>query len=198
MENHYDKPDNTGSKGIHTALLERRYPKVKELLCDKEVLLSVSERKPLCITGLFCITIGIIFAVQLSAFFLLSYPQWSIPGLLVSVACVWAGVRLAFLIKNECVFITDNRIVHWRVDMLGRLAGTPLSISLSEITGVRLLRDTLMFQRFLNKDGNSNGDILIRKKNGGTYLVPSLKDGAGLSEILMAELPLYRIKRAEQ
>jgi hypothetical protein len=191
------KLSDTDSREIQTALLERRYPKVKELLCDKEVLLSVSERRPLCFTGLFCIIIGIILAVQVSAFFLLSHPQWAIPGLVVSVSCIWAGVRLAVLIKNECVFITDNRIVHWRVDLLGRSTGRPLSIFLSEIAGVHLFRDTLMFQRFLNKDGNSKGDILIKKKNGGTYLVPSLKDGVGLSEILMTELPLYRTKCRE-
>ena len=181
------------SREIQAAVLKRRYPKVEALLLNSdEVLLSVSERKPLRMTGFFYIVIGVIVAVQISVHFLLSHPHWSVPLLVASVICMWAGVWLIFFTKNECVFVTDRRLVHLKVDLVGRSARIPLSIDLSDISEVHLYRNSLM----LGGRNNTSGDILVKKKVGGTYLVPSLMDSVGVSEILMTELSFFRAKKA--
>ena len=183
--------NDADSRAIQADLLGRRYPQVRELLSNNEELLSVSQRKPMRVTGVFCIMIGAIFAVQVSAFTLFSHPGWTMTAILASLALIWTGIWLAFLIKNEYVFVTDVRIVHWRVNLLGRSAKTPLSILLSDIDGVHLYRDTLMFRSF-NK--NTNGDILVRKKTGKTYLIPTLKESVNISETIIDEVRIYKAR----
>ena len=190
-----EKQDDVSSREIQMALLLRRYPKLREMLHENETLLAASERRPLRVTGLFCVVIGTIFAVQIAGYYLLSGPLWVLPVLVICVTCVWAGVWMAFLTKNEYVFVTDDRIVHWKVNIIGRRSNKVYTVLLSEIDGVRLYRSALMWQKFLGKAGESGGDILVKKKSGGTYLVPSLREGVDVSESLMAEVARFRARK---
>ena len=182
------------SREIQAALLERRFPKVKAQLHDDEVLLFASERKPSRVTGFFCAAIGVFVAVQVSAHYIFLHPQWAIPVLAMSIACIWTGVWLALLVGNGFVFITDNRFVYWKTNFVGCHTREPLSVEYSEIAGIHLFRSSLAF----GGKNNAAGDILIKKKKGGSYLVPSLKDSVGMSEVFMAELANYRARVAEE
>jgi hypothetical protein len=182
--------DALDSRAIQANLLLRQYPRLKEQLCGGEVMLAISQRKPMRITGLFCILIGIVAAVQTLEFFLFQHPWWGAAALPFFVAVVWAGVWLAFLMGREYVFVTDSRIVHQRLDLLGRRKSSVVSILFSEIEGVNLYRSSILFRTFDNMDG----DLLIRRKNGSSYIVMALQDSVNLSEILIAELRRYRTR----
>ena len=175
-------------RAIRARILERQYPQIKAQLGNGEVLLSVSGRAPVYIPGLFCILIGLFFAAQIAGYFLLSSPVWWIPVLLFCVSLVWAGIRLVFLVKTEYVFVTDKRVTHQRVDLLGRISKTPVLIYFTEITGVRLYRGVIAFR----SQNATTGDVFVRK-NKGSYLTPTLSDGVGLTETLIAELKRQRI-----
>ena len=182
--------DEAQSRALHTRLLGNQYPHIKEQLNKGETLLAVSDRKPLRITGSFCIIVGIFFAADIIMFFTSSYLQWILPGLLLCAVSIWAGVRLAILISKEYVFVTDSRISYQKVNLLGRLAKAPLSIPLSEISTVRQFGNTSV-----SKTNSMNGgDILIKKKGGGTHLIPKLKDSRTISEIVVSELEIIRAR----
>ena len=175
------------SRAIQARLLERRFPQIKRILNNGEVLVAVAKRKPLYISGMFTILTGIFFIVQISAYFLVTNPQWSILALLFSILLTWAGVWLAILIRNENVLITDNRVVHLRVNFFGKLRNKPYSILLSEINSVHFYKKMSLFR----SPGHMVGDILIKKKSK-TYLIPTMYDSQELSEILMIEIKHHR------
>ena len=175
--------EETKSREIRAGLLERQFPHVKALLQDGEVLRAVAKRKAHYIPGAFCILIGALFAVQLVMFYLSTDPLLAIILLLLFSALIWVGVLLAVFIKKEYVFVTDSRISHHRINLLGQLNECPLSIPFSEINGIRMYKKKIMTRQ----SEKGTGDVLI-KMHKKTYMVPTLTDGAGLTEILIAEL----------
>ena len=183
---------DTESRKIQAALLEEKYPQIKGLLREEELLLSVSERRPLRVTGLFCMGIGVVVAQQMFLFFLSTAPMWALAVLVFFALCIWVGLWLAIFIQKESVFVTDSRIVHWKVNRAGQLAKTPMTIPLAEVAGVHLYRNSIL----MGGRNNSGGEILVKKKDSRSYLFPSLKDSAGLSEILMAEVTACKINQA--
>ena len=181
------------SRALQANLLERKHPQVKKHICGDEVWLAFSKRKPQRAAGLFCILIGGLGSVQVSIYFLFSNPQWAILVLLFALMLTWTGVWLVVFIKKEYVFVTSSRIAHQRINYFGRLKKILFSISLSEISGIRLYRNTIMFRAFTRSEG---GDILIKKNNNKTYLVPWLEDSVSISEILMTEVSFLRMQKA--
>ena len=181
-------PDPYSSRKIQADLLKRQYPQVEELLYSDELLISVTNRKPLFISGLFCVIIGILFSVQASFYLLATHHYWGIPIVLFSIVIIWVGFRLVFFIRKEIVFVTNQRIAHIKVDFSGRGFQVPFSIPLSEIAKVHLYRDTILFRSFKSQ----YGDIIVKRKNGSSYLVPTLMDSVLVFEIITAELLLIR------
>ena len=181
------KLEEKQSREIRAELLERQFPHVKAQLQDGEAIRAVAQRKAHYVTGAFCIIIGVLFAMQLVMFFLKTKPLLAIVLLLLFSALIWIGVLLVIFIKKEYVFVTDRRIAHHRINLLGQLNEYPLSIPFSEINGIHLYKNKIMTRQA----ENGLGDILIKMKNK-TYLVPTVMDGSGLTEILIAELKLYK------
>ena len=182
------------SRAIQANLLGRRFPQAKGYLCDDEILLAVSKRKLMSVSGLFCILVGTVFGVQIPLYYLMVNPIWAASGLVFSIVVIWTGIWLTFFRKREHIFVTNRRIVHQKVDLLGRLAKHVLSIPISEISGFQVYKETVAFR----SPSNVIGDILIKKKDGGTYLIPALEDSLCVSEALMTELPYHRAKQSSK
>ena len=181
------KLDEKQSREMRAELLERQFPHVKALLQDGEEIRAVAQRKAHYVTGAFCIVIGTLFAWQLVMFLLNTKPLLAIVLFLVFSALIWIGVLLVIFIKKEYVFVTDRRIAHHRINLLGQLNEHPLSIPFSEIKGIHLYKNKIMTRQA----EKGLGDILIKMQNK-TYLVPTVTDGYGLTEILIAELKRYK------
>ena len=177
------------SKKVQMALLERRYPQIKGLLEPGEILLSASKRQPLRITGILCILISIVGLEQLLRHCVPSHSVWFVLGVVACAASGWEGVRLAYWIGKEYVFVIDRRVAYWKINFAGKLTRAPHSIPLSEITGVHLYKNGTMF----GGHNRSTGDILIKKVSG-HVLLPSFRESVGLCEILMEELASRRGK----
>jgi len=169
------------------------YQMAKGMLNEDEPLRMFSKRKPQLITGIVCICMGLLFAWQVIAYYVLAEPQWAVPVLILSVAMVWVGVWLAMFAKKEFIFMTDNRIVHQKVNIYGKYTKEPVSIPFSEITGTSLYRRAAT----LKASSRRAGDILI-KKNRRSYLMPTTKDGYLMAELLVEELQIYHSEDAEE
>ena len=180
--------DEAQSRDLQRSRLEKDFPAAKEHLDHGEILLAVSKRLPQYVTGIFCVLVGVFFIGQITAHFLLKYPLPAVPALLISILLVWLGLWFVFLAKCEYVFVTDQRIVHQKINMLGKARRRPFAVSLSDIQSAHLYRNRIM----LFADNGTGGDILLRKKSGGTYLVPTLSDGVTVAEALIAQLQRCR------
>lgn len=177
------EPEGYYSRTVQAGVLGRTYPNVKKQLNSGELLLAVSGRKTPYFTGAFCIFIGAIMVWQSVTYLMSLSPLIAIPVLLLCLALVWAGVRLVVFVRREYVFLTDSRIAYQKVDLFCRIDREPLSIPLPDIGAAHLQRRSAVV---LPKKTTA-GDIII-KKNGRTYLFPTIKDGVDFSEVLMAEL----------
>ena len=167
-------------------LIHEGLQKVKDQLEENEELRMYSSRKPKYATGVACIVMGLLFIWQQVRYYLLSDPLWAVPILLLSIVMVWAGVWIVIFSKGEYVFVTDCRIVHQKVTLLGKLANPPVSIPFSEVTRTTLLRRAAT----LKPASRMAGDILV-KKNRRSYLLPTTHEGYLMAEILIAEVQNY-------
>ena len=161
--------------------LESMYPYVKSQLTDGEKLLAYSGRKPLYASGGFCIAVGVYIIIHIVLALQLLVTQWAILAILLSGVMVYIGIWAILFLGREYVFITGDRIVHQKVNLLGRLKDLPCSIQISDISGVRHYKKLVMFSAYTK---TKSGDIIIKTNNGITYVIPTLKDSISVSEKL--------------
>ena len=173
---------------IQAEMLRRQYPKIVKHLNGGEMLLAVSFRKTPYLAGLSCVLVGAVLLLVAVTLYFRPFNMLAIPAVLICIFLIWAGIRLIVFIRNECIFLTDSRVAHQKVDVFGRLSDGPYSIPLSDVVSVQLYRYAM---GFANK---KDGDIYIRRK-GKSYLIPTIQGGVVFVELLITEV--RRVRSAE-
>lgn len=159
----------------YSEMLLRQYPWLKKQMGIGEYPISLSFRKPELPFGTAILFIGCFILLDtllhLKAF---GGPFLSLLLILIGVSMIYAGVWALCFVKKAYIFVTKQRIVYQKVNLLGR-PGKVLTLPRSEIQGVRFLKSTVMY--FIKR---SDGDISITTKSGKTILIPGVRDAENI------------------
>lgn len=159
-------------------LIIRQHAWLKEKLRDSESVREFSYRKSALLAGISFIFIGVVTLLDMCTNFFSRSIFILLASLGASLILLYIGFWLVQCTKKEYVFVTTQRLVYQKVNILGRY-GREISIPLSDISKARLYKSTVMFRA-----KSISGDIVLTLKNGKKQLISNLNAGEHILEAI--------------
>ncbi len=145
---------------------------MEELLAKEEKVLLETSRKSSGARGALCILTGITFAATL---FAENIDGW-VPVLLVLAAVMLASGIYFMIAGNESVWVTDKRVMHYRLCPTQKSLFRVVSIPMESIASIQFMKRSVMF------GDKVFGDVIITRKEGGRCILHSLCEGEFVAE----------------